>query len=142
MAAYFLSTLQQDSGEGDKCLRKMCDGHLVFDGTKLIMSSLHGFTFAETREVLFDNDTFFVGMFEECGVSWRPASGIVGYIDIFCTAITSAFGESVMIYGTSFGYKQSVFPFCFNGATEFDTVSFAFMPCAFKGHFKTRIADG
>ena len=103
IAADFIRTVQPDSGEGDKALSKMCDGHLVFDGAKLIMGGLFGFTFTETREVLFDNDTLFVGFFEESGVSWHPVSGIVGYIEILCTAVTGAFSESGMVYRACFG---------------------------------------
>ena len=37
---------------------------------------------------------------------------------------------------------NSVFPFSFNGAAEFDTVTSAFTPCAVKDHFKHQTHSG
>ena len=140
IAADFFRTLQLYCSQGDKALRKMCDCHLVFNWTKLIMSGLLDLALTEAREILFNHDTLFVRFFEESGVSRYPASSIVCYIKILCTAITGAICESVMMYRANFGCFDGVFPFCFNGTAEFDPVSIAVTPCAVEDHFQSCIA--
>ncbi len=65
----------------------MSDSHLVFNDAEFVVCGLFDFSLTETCEVLLDHDTFFMHFFEELRVTRYASSGIIGGIDILCTAI-------------------------------------------------------
>ena len=74
-----------------KAVGKVSDSHLVFNDAEFVVCGLFDFSLTETCEVLLDHDSLFMHFFEELGVTRDAASGIIGGIEILCTAIRGSY---------------------------------------------------
>ena len=95
LLAYLLLTRQANSRQ------HLSD--LLFDGPsdpkaalRWTLSKLRGtigadYIVADRHEIAFDFDSYGVGIFEECRISWYASTSIIGDIDI-CSAVVSFTG--------------------------------------------------
>ena len=68
----------------------MRNGHLIADGTKAIVGGLFHFSVAQARVILLNDLSVFEDLFEFFAVPGDPRTSVIGYIEIFCAAITFA----------------------------------------------------